>query len=672
MNSTDNSGSNSGPRLGSTLNLCSPRSRVDAPHAFGADGTTPQALHTFQNAVLEIGPNTTEESLSLDDATRTLLIDALKSESEPTADIKREAPHAEFPSSASFLLFTSSDRMQELHGIDSNQPFDQVAINIPTNEPIKPAIAALAPNAIIDNVKHDFCPPTTTASPPLEEPPPRSTSGLLPISVDLANSGIVPKAPLDLEHRDGTIKTATDGSGFDSRPHLLSTPNLCPSTPRIDAPQTCCADDTIPQAPQTSQNLDFDLTASDWPKVLQIDIDTARENAEGAEGTVESGLDNVLMSLVDAEYRSAGTGRVDCALEADNTILHSQPLLDSLYASPYDGLTTQDVPVTAQPLCSPDEASIIISNDALPRATPVDSPVPQDEDPPRRNNDTHALIEQRDLCKPDVVDSFNSPLHSSPRHEPLAFSNNDLITFPLKPSTTKHPSQTTVKILMDEPIEPAIAVLNPDAISDNVELSFCPPTTTTAPPLKEPPPRSSFGPPLVSTDLDDSSIALYEPPGLEHHGGASNFHPLINSPHVTCPDDTILHDVPLSRNLNHDSSAVPVIVSDRSITLKIGIDTATKGAEKAEDMVEIGIEESPTHPATAKYRFVDVDGVDSIFKADKTFLRTQSITNSLSQRDIDIDPPPPYSFDDAPGTLMDPHKEETQTFSNANPCIAAD
>ncbi|KAG6903907.1 hypothetical protein DXG01_014058, partial [Tephrocybe rancida] len=91
---------------------------------------------------------------------------------------------------------------------------------------------------------------------------------------------------------------------------------------------------------------------------------------------------------------------------------------------------------------------------------------------------TTTLIEQRDLCKFDVLDSFNPPLHiaSSLRHKPLAFSNNDLVTFPLKPSTTKHPSQTTVKILTDEPIEPAIAVLTPDpSMTTSSSVSALPP-----------------------------------------------------------------------------------------------------------------------------------------------------------------------------------------------------
>ncbi|KAG6904576.1 hypothetical protein DXG01_008904, partial [Tephrocybe rancida] len=391
MNSTDNSGSNSGPRLGSTPNLCPPRSRVDAPHAFGADGTTPQVLHTFQNAVLEIGPNTTEESLSLDDATWTLLIDALKSESEPTADIEHKAPRAEFPSSISFRLFTSVNRTHERSHIDIHGPFDQVAPTAIQLSMIKPANTAISPTAIIDDVKARFCPPTTIA-PPLEEVPPGSTSGPLPISADLTNSGIVLKAPLALEHHGRTVKTSMDDPGFDFRPQLLSTPNFYPPGPRIDAPHTCCAEDAIPHDMPLSQSLDFDsnslavpVIASDRSITLKIVIDTATEGIEKVQATMEIGIGDAPMNPAAAKYRFMDIDGVDSLLEANDTPLHIQTLLVTGNTSPCDELWPREVASTTLPIES------LTAETLAQQDVDIDPPPPYSfDDPPGALTDRHA------------------------------------------------------------------------------------------------------------------------------------------------------------------------------------------------------------------------------------------------------------------------------------------
>ncbi|KAG6912963.1 hypothetical protein DXG01_010745, partial [Tephrocybe rancida] len=87
--------------------------------------------------------------------------------------------NAEYSSSDPVELLKSSHRTQELSHLDIHGPIDHVvpiAVQSLTNSAMEPAIAALTPNAIIDDVKHNFCPPTTTAAPPLEQPPPRPPS----------------------------------------------------------------------------------------------------------------------------------------------------------------------------------------------------------------------------------------------------------------------------------------------------------------------------------------------------------------------------------------------------------------------------------------------------------------------------------------------------------------
>ncbi|KAG6913483.1 hypothetical protein DXG01_006497, partial [Tephrocybe rancida] len=436
MNSTDNSG----PHLSSTPNLC-PRSRVDAPHVFD-ENTISQASPSLQNCdlsstpltasdwqnILEIGLDNTTEGAEKVQATMEIGLD-----DEPmhlTTDIEHEAPHAEYPSIETFKLFTSSYRMNEHCGIDSHGPFDQViptAIQISTNKSFEPADTALTPTAIINDANHDFCPPTTTTVPPLEEPPPRLTFDPLLASADLEHSTIIFNAPPGLEHRGGTIKTSTDDSGFNSRPHLLSTPTFCPPTPRSDAPHTYCADDTIPQAPQTLQDLEFGPTSSsvlpvapDPSTILKISIDTTSEGAQKIQDTIGTGLDDALMSPTAAKYRFVDANGVDPLLKADDTFSHTHSLLGIDKSSFHDELRPREVPATVPPPFSLEKALInIISNSLDPdTATYCDSisnyepPVPSDgasATPPLKPSITNTLSQQDIDFDPPPPYSFDDP-----------------------------------------------------------------------------------------------------------------------------------------------------------------------------------------------------------------------------------------------------------------------
>ncbi|KAG6914267.1 hypothetical protein DXG01_001388 [Tephrocybe rancida] len=162
-------------------------------------------------------------SFSLDYATQPLLnASEVKSKPVKSYNIKCEAPCAKHLSFVISEPLTSANRTHQHLHINSHAPFDHgvpTAIRTSTIKSIEPANTVLTPIAIIDDVKRDFCPPTTTTVPLLGEASSRSSFGLPLVSADLENSSIAHYEPPGLKHRDSTIKTSTDNSGFYSWPH---------------------------------------------------------------------------------------------------------------------------------------------------------------------------------------------------------------------------------------------------------------------------------------------------------------------------------------------------------------------------------------------------------------------------------------------------------------------
>ncbi|KAG6907023.1 hypothetical protein DXG01_010892 [Tephrocybe rancida] len=697
---------------------------------------------------------------SSDNTTWPLSDDASKSKSTNIYDIEHEVPHAEFPSSDPVELLKSSHRSQELSHFDIHGPNHVVPIALQslTNSTTEPAIAALAPNAIIVDVKHDFCPPTITAAPPLEEPPPRSTSGLLPISADLANSSIVLKAPLGLKHRDGTIKTATDDSGFDSRPHLLSTLNLCPSAPRIEAPLAYFADGTTLQAPEELQDINSDsisssvsLIAFDQSKIHKIIDKPMKEGTEKVQGMMETGLgDEPMHPTIDIEREAPHVkfpSSVSFKLFTSAHRTHERSHMDilgsfDLVAPTAIQLSTIEPANTA---LTPTGIIDDVKHDFCPPTTTTRPPLKQPS--PRPPSD--ALLASTDLEDPNSTLNVVSDL----QHRLSAIKNStDDPDFDSRPSLTHIDACHTCRADDRIPQAPQtlqyidfdlIASDRPKVLKMDIDT-----TTENAEKVQD----------RIGTGLDD---ARTHPATAKYHfvdaNGADSLHKA---------DDTISHTQTLldmvntslygelhsqevpdsapqaslpspSLEFNIDSSSVLPIGSNWQTVLEIGLETKVRGVEEAEDTIKIGIDNVLIHPTAAEYRFVDADGVDSLLKANDTFSHIPSLldtcksslhdelwpqevpatvlppfplekalinisnsldydkstyrkslssyespvrsngtfttlplkpstTDPLSQQDVDIDPPPPYSFDDLPGTLTDLDKG-TQSFYGAEP-----
>ncbi|KAG6904295.1 hypothetical protein DXG01_011129, partial [Tephrocybe rancida] len=427
-----------------------------------------------------------------------------------------------------------------------------------------PANAVLTPTAIIDDVKHVFCLPTTTTAPPLEEPLPKPPSDALPTSSDLEDlSSVLNMAPDPKDHAKA-IMNSTDNSG----PHLSSTPNLCPRS-RVDAPHVF-DENTISQASPSLQNCNFSSTprtASDWQNVLEIGLDNTPEDAEKVQDLMETWSEDAPTHPAAAKYRFVDVDGVDSLLKANDTFSHIPSLLDTCKSSLRDELRPQEVPAAIPPPFSLEKASIDIPNNL--------------------DSDKSTYRKSISDYEPSVLLDSENMLQEVPHAE---YPWSDRRT----PFTSAHRLHKPLHIDIRRPfgqlVPTAIAALTPHAIIDDVKTSFCPLTTTAAPPFEEPP---SFCPPTPRIDAPHTYCADDAIPQAA---------PRSDAPHTYCADDTIPQAPQTLQDLEFGptSSSVPPVAPDPSTILKIGIDTTSEGVQKVQDTMEIGLDDELTHPATAK------------------------------------------------------------------------